>query len=250
MEGDAVVIHDGAVRPSFSLAWDGDGYGLTWFRPGNETGVFLRLSGEGQPLGPPVDFFDGALFPQIVFTGQEYVIVATSFGHLRFARFSLDGEPLGDPIAIRDAGAEATATAVTWNGAELGVAWRGDGGAWFARVTSDGRQVGDATMVTEVGDLQRRGLTWTGSNFVVLWEGAAAPGQRRPLYVRRLAPDGSPSGPGSVLDGEYSTVSSLRGQHAVAVSTEVGVAIAWADGRDGGFSGEIFVRPSPFECVP
>jgi hypothetical protein len=145
---DVRVTNDAAYSYSPSLAWTGDGYGVSWYdnRDGNFEIYFARLDALGTKIGSDVRLTnDGAwsYLCSLVWTGSEFGVAWTdlrdTYGYEKvyFARIDALGNKIGSDIRVTHEMAVTSWSSLVWNGDGYGLTYTLTGGMDFARIGCD-----------------------------------------------------------------------------------------------------------------
>lgn len=129
----------------------------------------VQVSSEMPPAGP------GGL----AWSGESYMAVYT--GQVKGkdgvydARLDLGGAKIGAEAAFNDFPADAMGGPVVWTGDRYGIAWQdrrnGNYEVYFNEMGPDGAKLGPDVRVTNAGGFSINvAMTWTGSEFVLVWE--------------------------------------------------------------------------------
>ncbi len=111
--------------------------------------------------------------PDLVWNGSSYAMVYVDGLDVYFARVDTDGNPIGTPIRVNDANAEADGDAhLVWNGSGYGVAWtRGTQPSLllrFARLNASGSRIGaEVAVAAATGPAIR--LAWNGNGYGLVY---------------------------------------------------------------------------------
>jgi hypothetical protein len=192
------------------VAWTGRGYGVVWTdaRDGVGTIYFARLDRNGEVIEelPLSDSLTAANRPRIAWSGKNFGVawVQTDFGtgerQTRFRAVGEDGElgSIREPGIDHDEGVEDVR--LEWNGTHFGlaVAYPHDPAAlaafYLVLLDEAGIQQGAARLVQDgVTDNDTDvplGLTWSGGEWGVWWEGECGFFGCE-VMLARLYPDGS-----------------------------------------------------------
>ena len=106
------------------------------------------------------------------------------------------GDPQGKPISLTGTVAGGSGSAVVWTGDRYGVAWadRRDGNfeIYFALLDKDGKKMapGDERITVRPGFSIYPSLTWTGKEFVLVWQDELASGDQFTVLGQRIDLDG------------------------------------------------------------
>ena len=165
-----------------ALVWTGDRFGVTWYdrRSGDYEIYFNQVAPDGTKLGPDVQLTNAwgfSLYPQIAFTGSEYVVVWQDEQDGVFAvwgqRIRLDGQPIGENVRLTDEPNEAESPVVAVGFQTIGVAY-GYGGAFlhdvrFRLLDLELQPLSDAIELTGSATGVYPTLRWNESRYVVAW---------------------------------------------------------------------------------
>jgi hypothetical protein len=177
VEGEIGPVASHAYQPA--PAWTGSSIGLVW--PGFESSGFhfLLLSDTGEELHS-VDGGVDSERASLVWTGSRFGVGLLQFHDLVsckpvFIYLDESGDATSSPLDIAtDARSVNSAPAMVWTGSEVALAWFGSyeplgQEIGFARVSSEGEQIGDSVQVTDGGGSAIPDIAWTGSEFGLAW---------------------------------------------------------------------------------
>jgi hypothetical protein len=197
-QGDEVQVTD-TNRPSTvpALAWNGNGYGVTWAenRDGNFDVLFARMGLDGRLVGGIAGVAEQATTstaPDIVWNGNGYALAwqDTRDGNAEIyaARFNAGGQRTGEDVRVTDDARPSLDPALVWNGAGYGVSWydRRDGNdeIYFAHLSANGVNTsGDIRVSNAAGTSHLPSLAWNGREYAVSWYDARHGPQQ--IYVGR-----------------------------------------------------------------
>ena len=189
-----------------SIAWNGRGYGVAWedARTGNPVVYFALLDARGRrtrqevPIGNAVGAVPlGDLPPSLVWTGSEFAVAwrnaSPGNGEIFFARVDESGSRIGTPVRLTNDAADSSSPSLAWTGTEYGIAWTdtrsgSTQNVYFARVSALGAKIGSDVKLTTASYPtydQAPSLTWTGSEFGVVWqEFSLTPPEYRVRFAR------------------------------------------------------------------
>jgi hypothetical protein len=165
------------------LAWNGNGYGVTWAenRNGNFDVLFARLDAAGHLVGQIVGVAEqptSSTAPQVVWNGNGYGLAwqDTRDGNaeIYFARLAADGSRAGADQRVTNDARPSLNPSLAWNGNGYGVSWfdRRDGNEeiYFAHLSSAGANTsGDVRLSNDPGSSQLPSLAWNGHEYAVSW---------------------------------------------------------------------------------
>ncbi len=198
-DGEVIRVTDGdRDRYHTSLAWTGSEYGLAWTdHRESAVGIYYAL------IAPDTFVTEDILWvsegfatdapPSIVWTGSEFVVAWQS----RFdperkivaARITSDGVLVATPRAItEDLTGIHSDVSLHWNGSRVGATWfsyetsSGNDFVALTELDSDGDISGAVLHIGPIGDGNRIGITWTGSEYGLTWIDAYHP---QPVHFAR-----------------------------------------------------------------
>lgn len=237
--GEQIRITD---APSYSLgpslAWNGSQYGVAWsdYRDGNSEIYFARLDASGTKIGGDtrVTVAPGeSASPSLTWSGTEYGIAWSDNRdenyEVYFARLDAAGTKIGGDARVTVAPGESYSPALTWAGTDYALAWNDDREGnleiYFARLDPSGQRISeDMRVSTAAGVSQSPSLSWTGSEYGIVWSDSRENLER--LFFVRLDVSGSKIG-----DEAPVTTSASYSQAPRIVWTGSEYAIAWHDFR-------------------
>lgn len=182
----------------------------------------IRLSGDIAPAGP------GGL----AWSGSSYAAVYTGTidgFSMRLSMLAPTGDPLGPEGPIVFQNGDNAGGPVVWVGDRYGVAWQdrrsGDYEVYFTLLDEGGNKVlADQKITDAPGFSINTTLTWTGTEFVAIWQ------DERDgifdIYGQRLSLDGAPLGNNTKMTQSFSVPN--EGPQAAAGLTTVG--LTWSVG--------------------
>lgn len=234
--GPAVNVSQSA-GPSAApaLVAGGPGYGIAWVELTPEPHlVFAVFDRAGARISEPVDL--GATdppsrAPAVLFVEDHFLVMHEAYDagyidQLHVARLSADGTLLSN-VQLTDARSDQEKPDVAWSGTRLGLAWEAEDASrvdhvMFMLLAPDGRAASEPIAVSEpgTGEAERPIVTWTGQEFVVVWEDERVAG-RDQLYLRRVDSMGATLGEEVVLTGPLT-----ENQRPDVVFTRTNLAIA------------------------
>ena len=223
-----------------SLAWTGSQFGMSWFdlRNGGNDIFFARLGSTGVKQGADVRvtiFSTDAMAPSLAWTGSQFGVSwhdqLNGIAEVFFTRISDAGVKLGSDVRLTSFGVGSRFPSLTWTGSQFGVSWaddrNGDSEIYFCRVSAAGSKQGaDVRLTSATGDSTHPQLSWTGSEFGVVWEDSRGSGPE--IYFATVSATGSKSGTDLRVTGGLgaSTAPAL-------VWSGSEFASVWTDARDG-----------------
>lgn len=183
----------------------------------------VRLSGDIAPAGP------GGL----AWSGSSYAAVYTGtidgFA-MRLSMLAPTGDPLGPEGPIVFQNGDNAGGPIVWVGDRYGVAWQdrrtGDYEVYFTLLDENGNKVlADQRLTDAVGFSINVTLTWTGTEFIAIWQD-----EREgifDIYGQRISLDGAPQGSNMKLTQAFSVPN--EGPQAAAGLTTIGMAWSLGD---------------------
>jgi hypothetical protein len=144
---------------------------------------------------------------------------------------TVDIGKLGPETRVTNELGDGFSTSLAWTGSEFGVAWHdgrnGTDEIYFARIASDGDTIGlDIRITTTVAESRNPSLTWTGSEFGVVWHDDRDGNWE--VYFALISSTGAKIGPDLRVTSDAASSASPQITWA---SSEFG--ISWFDQRNG-----------------
>ena len=244
---DLRVTNDAGYSQFSSLSWTGSEFGVSWqdSRDGNWEIYFARISSAGAKIGSDLRVTSAAgssIYPSLTWTGSEFGVSwddyrdgsdGSGYQEIYFARVSAAGAKLGSDLRVTNDASYSVFPTLSWTGSEFGVSWDdyrdGNEEIYFARVSSAGAKIGSDLRVTSAaGSSIYSSLTWTGSEFGVIWyDGRNAYWE---IYFARVSSSGAKLG----SDLRVTSNAYYFTDHSLSwAGSEFGVS--WSDNRDGNF---------------
>ena len=241
----AQTTNGGPTMLELNIAFDGQDFLVVWADdPGATTEVYgAQVSGDGSQvhlLGAISDSADGLsdLAPDVAWNGTRYLVVwQQSFNasdqDVLGRRLNKAGFLLGPVITIARPDTNQVAPAVSAASSTFYAVWSDDRNGNFdivgARVSTDGAELDgttDGKVVTTDGSGESEpDLAWSGTNFLVAYQRAAASAD---VYALRVNSTGNPVGVPVIL----SSLGSQQERPAVA-SNGSNWLVVWQDNRSG-----------------
>jgi len=190
---DTIVSNSASCKNSFSIAWTGSEYGITWLNKGNSGIYFLRLSASGSKIGKPLKMQDSSMigeFPSIVWTGNEFAILwVENKGTNRviyLTRVDSNGDKIGENIRVTDSFEDSFSPALVWTGSEYAMVWlkklADHNYVYFGRISRSGSRIGDELRITDKNVSPGHPVVvWTGNTFDIAWIDS-----KGPFYFNRI----------------------------------------------------------------
>lgn len=250
-----IVSEDPALSQQPSVAWNGNAYGIAWRDGRDKNGdtnneiYFAAVDATGSKISPDrrvTMALGNSRSPSLVWTGTGYGLawVDDRDGNdaIFFARLSRDGIKLGQDIRVTAMPGLSTHPALTWTGAEYGIAYQDlrdmNSEIYFSRLDREGVRIGNEVRITaDPGVSELPSLAWTGSEYGLAWVDDRIATSNKEIFFARL------NGSGVKLTASDVRLSSASGTSTqptlVWTGTEYG--LAWSDDRDGIGNREIYM---------
>jgi hypothetical protein len=162
-----------------SLSWTGSEFGVAWqdWRNIHSDIYFTRVSSSGAKVGSDLrveEYPSDSHYPSLAWTGSEFGVSWHYSDEIYFTRVSSAGTGIGSFLRVTTDPSWSINPSLSWTGSEFGLSWEdyrdGNWEIYFARISSDGIQVGDDTRITFSASMSTKcSLAWTGSEFGVSW---------------------------------------------------------------------------------
>ncbi|MEZ4308118.1 MAG: putative metal-binding motif-containing protein [Polyangiaceae bacterium] len=245
------------------LVWTGDRYGAVWQdrRFENYEIFFTLLNDKGEKVIPDVRIssaFGFSIYPSIGWNGTEFVIAwqderdNPGLYNVYAQRVSLDGNPVGDNVAltsdIQGFGNEAPWIAV--GETSIGIAWGvGDTNFRFIQFqtfTPDLKPLMPEPISLTDGSTNARGQTivWNQTNYVVAWHDESA--NPKAIYAAVVTEDGTVSVPAKAI----SSPGTARSRYPNLRGYGNRVLAVYQDNRDGNQGYELYARMVDESLLP
>jgi hypothetical protein len=171
---------------SLTMVWTGSEFGIAW------TGVFFtRVSAEGEEIGEEAvvseRYCEGIPCsgdPSMAWTGSEFVLAYRSIRNLYLldiyvTRLTPRGIPAGDEARVTffDSRSDELLPSLAWSGSVLGLTWhhytqyasQWNNYVYFKEIYPTGEDATSEFILNENDSGSHPQLTWTGSEFGVIW---------------------------------------------------------------------------------
>ncbi|MBI5699359.1 hypothetical protein HZC35_03490 [Candidatus Saganbacteria bacterium] len=186
-----------------SLAWTGSGYGVCWADERDSLGdpeiYFARLDREGNKIADDVRVTNAprqSYNPNIVWTGSEYAIVwgdtrvgmGAEYAEIYFTRLDNLGNKIGEDIRLTNDTVPVLSWGgnLSWTGHDYGFVWNDivdidTVGLHFERLDNSGNGLESDLLISSFpGGTSRASLSWTGTEFGMIWR------EENNLYFNRV----------------------------------------------------------------
>ena len=197
--GDVHVTNAAGNSAHASLAWNGNGYGMSWQdeRDGNLEIYVATLDSLGAKIGSDTRLTNQAaqsLQSSLVWAGHEYGVswldCRNGNCEIYFARFDAAGVKIGADVRVTNDAADSRDPSLVWTGCQYAVAWHdlrdGNYEAYFAKLDASGSKIGTDLRVTNAaGDSRFLSAIWTGSEYGMSWQDARDGNNE--IYFARIA---------------------------------------------------------------
>lgn len=203
------------------------------------------------PAGPDVRVSEPSTAPSgpggLAWSGERYLASYWGYtentAHVYFSALDREGARVSSPSQIRitTTPSDAYGAAVAWTGTRagapgvLGIVWQdrrdGDYEIYFNRLSPEGDKLGPDQRVTFArGFSINPSITWTGREFVLVWQDerdSRGTGGYE-IYAQRIDGEGR-----QIEENVRITVDPANSESPVVAAGPTGLAIAWLDGRGG-----------------
>ena len=193
-----------------ALAWDGTGYGLVYAddTPGNPELYFQHLDATGKPQGASVRLTNAtgnSVWPDLVWTGTEFAVAwedsraGAANTDIYFQRVDAQGKKVGPEVKVTTDGSRQNSPILKWDGTGFGLAWTDsrntDRQVYFAKLSATGQRVGGEVNVSATTfDAAWPDLSYSGSDWAVVWHDARFGSGNTEVYLQRLNATGAKQG--------------------------------------------------------
>jgi hypothetical protein len=233
-----------------SVVWNGRAYGVAWIdaRSGTPALYFAEVDALGRKISQEIALGDAVgavpssdLAPSLVWTGSEYAVAwrdaSPGNGEIFVARVDGNGSRIGAPVRITNDSANSFSPSLAWTGTGYGLAWSdarsgGTSNVYFARLNSLGAKVGSDVKLTSASYPRydrNPSLTWTGSEFGLVWQDFSVQSPQFRVRFSRLNASGTRIGTDVTITGATSGDSWML--DLAWSGAEYG--LAWYDSRTG-----------------
>jgi hypothetical protein len=190
--GNNVMTTGGTWDDYGDIVWTGSGWGAVWTQQVNNVmGVYFgRFDAQGMPLGGPtqLDSGQGAYYPRIAWSGQQFAVAFTQNTGVWLRRFDAMGAPIGAALQVA---AQAGDADIAWTGSVFAVAWEDarttTTSIWLGEIDSMGQSVGQPRQIScGTAASARPAIATAGNLLAVTWDDKRNGGFD--VYLKLVAP--------------------------------------------------------------